>query len=675
MKKTSLFLIVLFLLSGCLEKPMIEVEQTISESTNFDFVTTSDITLQVSLSDAAGSPFKGVKVSVYEYVNDTLGKKLFTAVTNSSGQLKENISLPAYFETVVIQTNFIGIPNNIEVPIMNNTIELSYDKGNLTSAYIQEDGTYSQGGSVANQSANINGITFNYMDAFSRPLGVPANLEPQRDLISATLLAYINASLPESQPVPTYHPTFLANGKKTTLDVIEQADVWLTFVHEGAGWKNAIGFYTYETNSPPQSLSDISTINIAFPNLSYKGSGGGLYSGDKINLGRFEAGTSIGIVLLANGWDTYSSEGYYYLIFADKNLNPETDPAKQQHNVLLWDEENELFLLGFEDINREQAGCDQDFNDAIMFVTSNPVRAISVENVSPVDKPGTLDADGDGINDILDEFPNDATRAYTSYYPSSSTFGSFAFEDNWPDYGDYDFNDLVIDYQFKHYLNANNQIVEMESKFKVRAIGAGFRNGFGFATNLLPSDVQSSTGHLINSGIVKLNSNGTEQNQDNAVFVVANSVHDLFNTGGFVNTQEGDATIDPAIITLTTVFNGPKSYSQLGNAPYNPFIIVSQDRGREVHLPGYAPTNLVNTAYFGSLDDDSDVANGIYYRSKTDLPWAIHLPESFEYPKEKADIRNGHLRFKDWAQSLGYSYMDWYRNQTGYRNTNNLYKK
>ncbi|WP_420386815.1 LruC domain-containing protein [Roseivirga sp.] len=674
MKKYTLIAISLFVLSGCIEKPVFELEETVSEFADFDFNTTSGISLDVSLTGNDGSPFKGVKVSVYEVVNDEAGKKLFTAVTNSSGQIRQEMNLPAYYEQVLIETNFIGIPNQVIVPIQNNSILFDYEDGQLVSATAGESNGSSQG-AVANQTTNINGITFNYMDAFSRPLGVPANLEPQRDVISSTLLTYINASLPESQPVPTYHPTYLAGGKKTTLDIVELADVWLTFVHEGAGWKNAIGYYTYPTDTPPQSLDDISTINIVFPNLSYQGSGGGLKSGDKVNLGRFEPGTSIGIVLLANGWDTYSSEGYYYLIFADNNLNPESDPSLRQHNVLLWDEENELFLLGFEDINREERGCDEDFNDAIMFVTSNPVNAISIENVSPVDKPGTLDTDGDGINDILDEFPNDPEKAYTSYYPSSTSFGSFAFEDNWPDYGDYDFNDLVVDYQFRHYLNADNQVVAMDSKFKVRAIGAGFRNGFGFATNLLPSDVASSTGHVVNSPIIKLNSNGTEQGQDNAVFIVSNSVHDLFDYSGFVNTQEGDVQMDPAEVTLNTVFNSPKSYAQLGNAPYNPFIIVSQDRGREVHLPGYAPTNLVDQEFFGSLDDDSDPANGIYYRSKTSLPWAIHLPESFDYPKEKSDIRQGHLRFKEWAQSFGYSYMDWYRNQTGYRNTSKLYKK
>lgn len=677
MKKTVLLTLTLIVLSGCLEKPVVELEETISETSNFDFVTTSDISLEVSLSDASGAAFKGVKVSVYEVAGDSAGRKLFTAVTNSSGELTENINLPSYYESVLIQTNFIGIPNNIHVPIINNTIEVKYENGEIVSAVVEEEEEEAgaSSGSVANTTNEINGLTFNYLDNYSFWWGVPSNLESTRDVISSTLLQYINASLPEGLPVPEYHPTYLANGKKTTLDIIETADVWITFVHEGAGWKNAIGFYTYPTGTPPQSINDIDVINVAFPNLSYYGSGGGLISGDKVNIGRFEAGTSIGVVLMADGWNGWNSEDYNYLIFANKELNPESDPSLQQHNVLLWDEENELFLLGFEDINREEAGCDQDFNDAIMFVTSNPVRAISTENVSPVDKPGTLDSDGDGINDILDEYPNDASKAYASHYPSATTYGTFAFEDKWPDYGDYDFNDLVVDYRFKHYLNADNQIVEMESEFKVRAAGAGYRNGFGFATNLLPSEVQSNTGYSINGSSISLSSNGTESGQDNAVFIVTDNVHALFNTNGFINTEEDKPQQDPQTITLSTIFNSPKTYAQLGNAPYNPFMIVGQERGREVHLPGYAPTNLVNTEYFGTLDDNTDLENGIYYRSKTDLPWAIHLPESFDYPQEKVDIRDVHLRFKDWAQSFGFSYMDWYRDQQGYRDINYLYKK
>jgi LruC domain-containing protein len=567
------------------------------------------------------------------------------------------------------------------LPVKSNSIELQYlgkvDPNQVVEINANASLASPQGiASVANASNSLNATPpIVYMGSYNAS-GVPSYKESQRDAISATLLAYINASLPERQPVPEFHPTYIANGKKTTLDIIELADVWITFVHEGAGWRNAIGFYTYPTATPPQSLADINQVNVAFPNLSFKGSGGRLVTGDKINLGRYQPGTSIGIVLLADGWDGENSEAFKHMVFADKKLNPEANDNLKQHNVLLWDAENELFLLGFEDLRRDDIPfkCDQDFNDAILFVTSNPVNAISVENVNPIDKPGTFDKDGDGINDILDEYPDDANRAYDSYFPSSTTYGTFAFEDNWPQIGDYDFNDLVVDYQFKHVMNAKNEAVTMTPKFVVRAAGAGYRNGFGFMMDLKSNDIASSNGAILNSGIIKTGANGTELNQKKAVFVVSDNVHNLFQTSGFINTELTDSYQTPVEISMEITFKKPKSLNNLGTIPYNPFIIISQNRGREVHLPGYAPTDLADESFFGTWEDNSDKNTGSYYKSKTSLPWGIHLPESFDYPMERVDIRDGHLRFKDWASSYGYSYMDWYRDQTGYRNTNKIFR-
>ncbi len=671
MKKLAVFLLLTVIVSACIEKPMQNFEEQEELAQAFDFNTVSETQINVLLEDNSGSALKGVKVSLWSVESNEKKSEIFKGFTNSSGQLRSAINLPNDLNEVIVETNYIGVPNNVMVPVMAGNVDFTYDNGVLTSHVIQEQSSAIRV-MESRSSAAIDGLTFNYLGSYNGQ-GVPDYLEPERDQISSTLLEYINASLPESQPVPQYHPSYLANGKNTTLDIIAEADVWITFVHEGAGFRNAIGFYTYPTGTPPQSMADISSVNIIFPNLSFSGSGGGLTTGDKVNIGRFNPGTSVGLVLFADSWNGTNSETPKWSVFADRNLNPEADNDLKQHNVLLWDEENELFLLGFEDVKRDLNWCDQDFNDAIFFVTSNPVEAISTENVSPVDKPGTLDSDNDGINDILDEYPDDPTRAYDSYYPSSSSFGTFAFEDNWPDYGDYDFNDLVVDYRFKHVLNSDNQIVQMDPTFKVRAIGAGYRNGFGFATNLLPSDVSSATGASLNTGYVTNNGNGTEAGQSNAVFVVIDNVHDLFPTGGFVNTEDGAEYFVPQEITMSINFSSPKSYSDIGTAPYNPFLIVSGNRQREVHLPGYMPTDKVDASLFGTLDDDTDVESGIYYRSKTDLPWAIHLPESFAYPKEKVDIRQGHLRFTDWSRSLGFSYMDWYRDQQGYRSNSHLY--
>lgn len=677
MKKHYLYFFLAFATMGCLEKPDVQIETTPEDGTSFNFKSTQSVALNMSFTDNLGSPFSGIKVLVWKSENGEKTENVFKAFTDENGSIQNTLELPQYVDRLIIETNFIGVPNNIYIPIEAGQAIVDYSNGQIVSKTIEANSSSKSNGSVAAAASEAsNAVTINYMGQFDNR-GVPAYLEPERDAISSTLLEYINASLPESQPVPQYHPTYLANGKKTTLDIEDFCDVWITFVHEGAGWRNAIAFYTYPTGTPPQSLDDIDKIDVIFPNLSYSGSGGGMTSGDKVNIGQFEAGTSIGLVLLADGWDGSNSEDYQHIVYADKNLNPEPNDDLKQHNVLLWDAENELFLMGFEDVRRDDIPfkCDQDFNDAILFITSNPIEAISTDNVSPIDRPGTLDSDGDGINDQLDEYPNDPNKAYDSYYPSSTSYGTFAFEDNWPDYGDYDFNDLVIDYQFKHTLNSDNDIVAMAPKFKIRAIGAGYRNGFGFATDLLPSDVTSVTGSTINGAGVTLNGNGTESGQTNAVFIVTTNVHDHFATGGFVNTEEGATHHDPQEVTLEIEFSNPKTYAQIGTTPYNPFVIISQNRGREVHLPGYAPTDLVDTSLFGTQDDDTDLDIGQYYRSKTDLPWGIHLPESFAYPKEKVDIRSGHLRFNDWAKSFGYSYLDWYRDQTGYRNTNKIYTR
>jgi len=59
-----------------------------------------------------------------------------------------------------------------------------------------------------------------------------------------------------------------------------------------------------------------------------------------------------------------------------------------------------------------------------------------------IEAGSNTDTDGDGIMDNLDAYPTDATRAFNSYYPNQVDYGSVAFEDLWPAYGDYDCNDL-----------------------------------------------------------------------------------------------------------------------------------------------------------------------------------------------------------------------------------------
>ncbi len=276
----------------------------------------------------------------------------------------------------------------------------------------------------------------------------------------------------------------------------------------------------------------------------------------------------------------------------------------------------------------------------------------------PVDQgaiPQT-DTDGDGIIDFYDEYPDDGDRAYDTYTPSVYGWGTYAFEDLWPNEGDYDFNDLVLNYRFTHVYNSNDLIVETKLNFNIKNVGGAFRNGFGIELDMNENLIQQVSGYYLKGGIVSLNGKGLENGQDEPVIIV-------FDDAWSANASSAELEI------LISYYN-PISVNSFGTK--NPFIFVDGERGREVHMAGFAPTDLVDASLFGTGSDNSNPAIGRYYKTSGNLPWAIDIVHDFVYPKEKYPIIMGYTRFADWAQSGGESYQDWYKDQDGYRNNTYL---
>ena len=123
-----------------------------------------------------------------------------------------------------------------------------------------------------------------------------------RDVLSSSYLADINATLPKQRPVPVYNPEYLSNTVERNLKITALSDVWITFVHEGAGDQNSLFYYAYNKNTPPATPNDIDSLIAVFPNVSFSGSGGGMTSGDKVKIGRFGADTVIGFAISSNGY-------------------------------------------------------------------------------------------------------------------------------------------------------------------------------------------------------------------------------------------------------------------------------------------------------------------------------------------------------------------------------------
>jgi len=333
-----------------------------------------------------------------------------------------------------------------------------------------------------------------------------------------------------------------------------------------------------------------------------------------------------------------------------------------------------LFILGFEDLNRD-GWSDDDFNDAMFYITANPIQSVDMTGYQTITYTDN-DTDGDGIPDQFDDYPDDPSRAFNNYYPSEEGFGTLAFEDLWPAKGDYDFNDVVIDYNINQITNGNNQVVEIIANFTLRALGASFKNGFGFQLPLLPGDIASVTGQNLSEGIISLNPNNTEANQSKAVIIVFDNGFDILKHPGGgtgVNTVPTAPFVEPVTIELVITLTEPKALSQVGIPPYNPFIFTNLRRGYEIHLPDKQPTDLANFTLFGTSNDNSIPAQNRYYKTTGNLPWAIHIIESFDYPVERSQITQGHLKMGTWAQSSGQQFGDWFKNLSGYRNNEHIY--
>jgi len=273
-----------------------------------------------------------------------------------------------------------------------------------------------------------------------------------------------------------------------------------------------------------------------------------------------------------------------------------------------------------------------------------------------------------------------------AFIPLPSYGGTLAYEDLWPGRGDYDFNDMVLDYEF-NIVKDNQEVVQsITATFVLKAFGASLRNGFGFTLPTVdPSDVVSVSGSdVVNNSTFSIANNGLENGQSKATIIVFDDTYRIMPTtagGTGANTNLAYGYTEPVTFVVNIVLAANAiTYNELNIGNFNPFIIVGATvngapgpRGREIHLPNYEPSDLFDTSYFGQSGDDSSPAEGRYFISTKNLPSAINIAEKFDWITEAEDITKAYNVFEDWAQSGGTLYPDWYKNEIGYRNISLIY--
>ncbi|MDR0962274.1 MAG: LruC domain-containing protein [Mediterranea sp.] len=222
---------------------------------------------------------------------------------------------------------------------------------------------------------------------------------------------------------------------------------------------------------------------------------------------------------------------------------------------------------------------------------------------------------------------------------------TFAFEDNWPVYGDLDFNDAVV--------SIDNIITEQRAdgslqaatiKGSVRAVGASKTLTLALRMQTIPNSYQ-----LISSDLHRFMGNATGDNE-------------------FINTKKGGYTKTPATFEVKYTFSGTSVMPVDFNINMVDLYISTPSWSNktmsiEIHLPDIAPTDKADPKLFDTGDDASTLEG--YYLSKERIAWAIMIPAPFAWPLEYKNIKDVYPDFKSWITSGGTNNPDWYQNHNG----------
>ena len=292
--------------------------------------------------------------------------------------------------------------------------------------------------------------------------------------------------------------------------------------------------------------------------------------------------------------------------------------------------------------------------------------------------PAIIDNDGDGVAEELDFNDNDANVAFVSYFPSETTWGTYAFEDTWSWKGDYDMNDLVLAFRVTYFTNAANKVTSMKFDHKILACGSGMDIAAAFQLDKVnSSNVSTVTGQDISgTAPFAVTANGTETGMTLAVIPIFNSVRHIVTEdyGVLLNTIEGTQINTPEK-SFRINFTNPVEMTNLTMEAINFFIIPNQSgltqRGKEIHLPTFLPTAKADMSLFnGKQLHPSDK-----YKFEDGMMWGIMIPDKFEYPLEYSQVDMAYLNFFNWAKSNGTEHTDWYKNLDGYRDETKIYGK
>lgn len=619
--------------SSCLQKDVYDPansgdkEEEVTLDNYFDFATTKNIQLNIDYGkECPRAYFEVYAENPLSYVAEggQIIKKagvshIATGFTDIQGRYIKPASFPTAVSEVYIYSPDFGVPTLYKTKVVGSDVSAKITFENALDVTPVDSSTRSA--QTRSSLKFITNVIPNVLGTWNVNTGRPNYLDTSKKInVDATLKSYITTYFPEGK---NNVGTNLVSDDADIL-IKEDANVVVNYFGGDTGAQSVFAYYCYSENASIDEIRQAAKhACVIFPNAHKSNLGN--YSGVAVNLKyinetgsfpeeepeRIPAGTKIGFLIWNDGWRGVKANGNMF--YSTKSLNSD----KVSHTAIFAAKNkagDRVNVITMEDWKNGE----NDYNDVAFVISSNPIAAIEVPDV-----------------------PNPGDRQGTEKYS-----GVLGFEDNWPEQGDYDLNDVVMKYQSSVDYNIDNKVLNIIDKFTLAWTGANYKNSFAYE---VPFDLSKASK-------VTVNGSETSSYSGNVITLFKDAKAEL----GVSNVNAEDMinqNIQEKTYTVSIQFNNPTLDKSVVVAPYNPFIKVFNS-ATEVHLTDHKPTTGANNRFPSGADISRGDVDGTYFICKDGFPFAIHVDArldasilNLDLKKENQRIDKTYPKFAEWAKT------------------------
>jgi LruC domain-containing protein len=264
------------------------------------------------------------------------------------------------------------------------------------------------------------------------------------------------------------------------------------------------------------------------------------------------------------------------------------------------------------------------------------------------------------------------TPEATTWYPGSGSTALLAFEDQWPDLTDFDYNDVILEVHWVLH-SSGGLVYRALLTVDPQALGGEYANGLGVQ---LPAGV-SKDGLVVERRLGTGGDPTTDPtygpwteltlSADAApTVVVSSNLRELFaNESGRLNVGVTNKNGRSAQ-RLEVEFNWPAGTTlDASQAPFDVYIFRTQTPSTEIHLPTYRGTAAMNTSLFTVAGNPVPPAGTRWFTNSRSIPAALNLQTATQYPLEAVAIDLVYPQILQFASSGGTQATTFYSDASG----------